>query len=370
VLEFDPLDEYPIHQVALPMRYVASSDRNVYDRCIYQGVDHQADAYFITGMGVYPNLGVIDAYATVRRGDKQWAIRTSGSRPDDKLHQQVGPYRIEVIEPFREIRLICDADEHGIGFDLVYRSEYGPIPEPQHVRRQGDRILLDASRFAGVGTWEGELRVEGDTIAVTPDRYTATRDRSWGIRPVGEAEPPGRPNEFTGMWWCWIPLRFDDFALHVILEEDRDGLRNTNYALRVYPEASGRAPEQLGWPLPEIRYASGTRNPVGASIELTNREGKKSTLEIEPLIGIALNVGCGYGADPDWTHGLWKGEGWVEGSVYDYNDPAVTGRAAFSLWDHVARVSFEGHDGYGIFEHGCIGAHAPSGFADLTSVAP
>ena len=96
MLEFDPLDEYPIHQVALPMRYVASSDRNVYDRCIYQGVDHEADAYFITGMGVYPNLGVIDAYATVRRGDRQWAVRASGARPDDRMLQQVGPYRIEV----------------------------------------------------------------------------------------------------------------------------------------------------------------------------------------------------------------------------------------------------------------------------------
>ena len=105
MLEFDPLDEYPIHQVALPMRYVGSSDRNVYDRCIYQGIDHEAETYFITGMGVYPNLGVIDAYATVRRGDRQWAIRASGARPDDKMAQQVGPYRIEVIEPFRAIRL-------------------------------------------------------------------------------------------------------------------------------------------------------------------------------------------------------------------------------------------------------------------------
>ena len=149
MLEFDPLDEYPIHQVALPMRYVASSDRNVYDRCIYQGVDHEADAYFITGMGVYPNLGVMDAYATVRRGDKQWAIRTSGARPDDKMSQQIGPYRIEVIEPFRELRLICDADAHGIGFDLVYRSEYGPIAEPQHIRRQGDRFRFVLGRHVG-----------------------------------------------------------------------------------------------------------------------------------------------------------------------------------------------------------------------------
>jgi hypothetical protein len=363
MLAFDPLDEFPIHQVPLPMRYVATSDRNVYDRCIYQGVDHEAEVYFITGLGVYPNLGVIDAYATVRRGDRQWAVRMSGTRPDDHLRQEVGPYRIEVVEPFREVRLICDADAHGIGFDLTYRSEYGPIAEPQHVRRQGDRILLDASRFAGVGTWEGELRVDGETVRVTPDRFTATRDRSWGIRPVGEPEPAGRPNEFTGMWWCWIPLRFHDFALHVILEEDRDGTRNTNFAIRQRPDGTV---EQLGWPLPEITYREGSRHPLHAAIDLTTRDGKTSTLEIEPIIGIPLNVGCGYGADPDWTHGLWKGDGWIEGAVYDHTDPAVSGRAMFSLWDHLARATFDGHVGWGIFEHGVIGPHAPSGFTDFT----
>ncbi len=370
MLEFDPLDEYPIHQVPLPMRYVASSDRNIYDRCIYQGVDHEADTYFITGLGVYPNLGVIDAYATVRRGDRQWAVRASGARPDDRTRQEVGPYRIEVIEPFRELRLVCDADDEGIGFDLVYRSEYGPISEPQHIRRQGDRILLDASRFAGVGTFEGELRVGGETVPVTPERFTATRDRSWGVRPVGEPEPAGRPNEFGGMWWCWIPLKFDDFALHVILEEDRDGVRNTNFAVRVWPAATGRAPEQLGWPLPDILYRSGTREPTHASIDLTHRDGKVSTLEIEPLVGIPLNVGCGYGADPEWTHGVWRGEQWVEGSEYDHNDPAVRGRAMFSITDHLARATFDGQEGWGIFEHGNIGPHAPSGFTDFTDVAP
>ena len=370
MLQFDPLDEYPLHQVALPMRYTASSDRNVYDRCIYQGVDKEADAYFITGLGVYPNLGVIDAFLTVRRGDRQWAVRTSGVRPDDHTRQEVGPYRIEVLEPFRALRIVCDADDHGIGLDVVYRSDYGAIPEPQHVRRVGDRVLLDASRFAGVGTFEGELRVDGETIAVTPERYTATRDRSWGIRPVGESEPPGRPAEFTGMWWVWAPLRFDDFALHVIIEEDQDGYRNSNYAVRVWPEATGKPLEQLGWPLARVEYRSGTRDPVRAEIDLTDRTGRVSTLEIEPVLGIPLNVGCGYGGDPDWTHGVWRGEQWVEGAVYDHTDPAVTGRALFSLTDHVARVRFDGHEGWGIFEHGIIGAHHPSGFPDFMSVAP
>ena len=62
-------------------------------------------------------------------------------------------------------------------------------------------------------------------------------------------------------------------------------------------------------------------------MDLIGRDGKPHTLEIEPIVGIPLNVGCGYGADPDWTHGLWKGDNWVEGSVYYYDDPAVSGRA-------------------------------------------
>ena len=370
MLQFDPLDEFPIHQVPLPMRYVATADRNVYDRCIYQGIDHGGEVELITGLGVYPNLDVIDAYLCVRRGERQWVLRTSGRRPKDKMLQQVGPYRIEVLEPFRHLRIVCDGDEHGLGCDLTYRSEYGPIPEPQHVRRNGDRLLLDASRFAGVGTWEGELRVDGETIAVSPERFTATRDRSWGIRPVGEPEPPGAPKEFGGMYWHWVPLRFQDFALHLIVEEDRHGNRSTNLAVRVWPESTGKPIEQLGWPMPHVRYRSGSRWPLQASYDLMTRDGKTLTLEVEPMTGIALNVGCGYGADPDWQHGVWKGEEWVEGAVYDYGDPAVAGRLPYTLVDHAARATLEGQEGYGIFEHGALGPHAPSGFADFTDTAP
>jgi hypothetical protein len=366
----DPLDEYPIHQVAMSMRHVATSDRNVYDRCIYQGQDHTGESYLITGLGVYPNLGVIDAYAAVRRGDTQWCVRTSGVRPDDKLKQQVGPYRIEVLEPFRRLRLVCDGDDFGVGFDLEFESDYGPIEEPQHLRRHGDKVLLDACRFAQVGTWSGELRVDGKTTDVTPDRWTATRDRSWGIRPVGEPDPPGRPVPFEGMWWCWVPLRFEDFAVHVILEEAPTGHRTTNFAVRVWPHETGRQLEQLGWPETDITYRSGTRRPEHATIHLTTRDRKPLTIEIDPRTDIPLNVGCGYGADPDWTHGVWKGEQWVEGAVYDHNDPAVSGRAQFSIADHLAHATCDGQEGWGIFEHGNIGRHDPSGFADYTSVAP
>ena len=129
-----PMDEYPVHQIPLSMEYVGTGDRNFYDRCYFAGHDRTGDILLITGLGVYPNLGVTDAYATVRRGDRQWAVRFSDALGDDRLHQRVGPYRIEVIEPLRRIRLACDGDEHGIGFDLTWdvQGDRGQRVDLQH----------------------------------------------------------------------------------------------------------------------------------------------------------------------------------------------------------------------------------------------
>ena len=96
-----PLDEYPVHQAPLSMQYVASSDRNFYDRYYFNAHDRTGDIFFITGFGLYANLGVMDAYATVRRGDTQWAVRFSDRIGGDRMQPAVGAYRIEVIEPLQ-----------------------------------------------------------------------------------------------------------------------------------------------------------------------------------------------------------------------------------------------------------------------------
>src|SRR6478672_4213162 len=113
-----PLDEFPIHQAPMSMRHVATSDRNFYDRCYINAHDRTGDIFLITGLGVYPNLGVIDAYACVRIGDMQHAVHFSDALGDDRMDQAVGPYRIEVVDPLQELRIVCDGDDLGIGFDL------------------------------------------------------------------------------------------------------------------------------------------------------------------------------------------------------------------------------------------------------------
>jgi len=65
--------------------------------------------------------------------------------------------------------------------------------------------------------------------------------------------------------------------------------------------------EQLGWPRVEITYTPGTRHPEHARLHLAAADGSPVIIEVQTVNFIALHVGVGYGGDPDWTHGQWRG---------------------------------------------------------------
>ena len=377
-----PLDEYPIHQLPRPVAWAGSSDRNFYDRCYLNAHDRTGGLFLVTGLGFYPNLGTKDAFVLLRRTvdgrPEQTALHLGDAadpRGADRMEQRVGSYRIEVLEPLRRLRLVLEETE-GIALDLTWEGSFPVVQELPHLMRQGSGTTLDAQRFAQVGTWEGVLSVDGTDIAVTPDRWVGTRDRSWGIRPVGEPAPPGKPADppFEGMWWLYVPLRFDDFCVVLIIQETPDGYRTVNDCTRVWRD--GRV-EQLGWPRVDVRYTPGTRVPTGATIACTTPAGEELVLEVASLLPVPLHIGGGYGGDPDWSHGVWRGAGFAERLSYDLDDPAVAGRVMFGVIDHVGHATVhgpgagvpDGTDGWGLFEHGVLGRHDPSGFTDWFDLA-
>src|SRR5262245_41171687 len=125
-----PLDEYPLHQAPMSLQYAVSSDRNFYDRYYFNAHGRSDDLFFVSGLGVYPNLGVIDAYATVRKGDHQHAVRFSDALTDGsevRLQPRVGAYRLEVIEPLQKVRLVCDDGAHGLSFDLTWEGSFPAV---------------------------------------------------------------------------------------------------------------------------------------------------------------------------------------------------------------------------------------------------
>ncbi|MEV7615892.1 hypothetical protein [Streptomyces sp. NPDC089799] len=370
------LDEYPVHQAPLSMKHVVTGDRNAYDRCIFHVFDHAGRAVLILGLGVYPNTGVIDAYATLRTGDDLLAVRTSDALTDDRMNLSVGPIGITVDTPLRQLTLHCDpdpADPDGLSFDITWTAEFPAVWEPHHIQRRGDRLMLEGRRFVQAGHVTGTIRARGEEFRLTPGEWTGTRDRSWGVRPI-PGEDGGRAAEehrTEGFHWLWIPVRFEDRFLMVIAQEDADGHRTLNEALQVFPESAGRRDVQLGWPHADIAYRSGTRHPERAVIHLTDPVSRKPLeLGVEILNSSPLAVGAGYPPADDWQHGSWQGRGWTDRRVYDLSDPAAHPMAAYGVTDHSARFTLEGRTGHGIFEHGSFGRHDPSGFADFGSVAP
>ena len=69
---------------------------------------------------------------------------------------------------------------------------------------------MDTSRFTQFGSWEGHISVGGVRRDVAAARTLGTRDRSWGVRPVGE--PPGgassQERAMPGVYWVWSPIHF------------------------------------------------------------------------------------------------------------------------------------------------------------------
>lgn len=193
-----PLDEYPLHQLPQPIAWPGSSDRNFYDRSYFNAHDRTGNIFLITGIGYYPNLGVKDAFVLIRRADIQTAVHLSDAIDSDRLHQHVNGYRVEVVEPLRKLRIVLDETE-GVAADLTWEGLFDVVQEQPHVLRSGNRVTLDAQRFAQLGTWSGRIVVDGERIAVDPATWLGSRDRSWGIRPVGEPEPAGRPRRAAGL---------------------------------------------------------------------------------------------------------------------------------------------------------------------------
>ena len=96
---------------------------------------------------------------------------------------------------------------------------------------------------------------------------------------------------------------------------------------------------------------------------------------MESKLPVPIHVGGGYGGDADWLHGMWKGEKFTERLTYDMTDPGIIARSGFGVIDHVGRaVCHEGNkppaEGWGLFEHGALGRHDPSGFPDWLTMAP
>jgi hypothetical protein len=357
-------DDYPIHQTPEPIAY-SGSDRNFYDRYFFNGYSPDGSEFVAVAFGVYPALNVADAHVSIIRDGVQRCLHASRILGMERMELVVGPVRIEVIEPLRTLKVTLERAE-GLACDLTFEGRAFPIEEPRFTRRNGPRMFMDYTRLTQNVRVSGWTEVDGDRRE-TAAGWTGTRDRSWGIRPVGAADPQPTPGAgMAGFFWQWTPLNFADRSVYFHVNADTEG---KPWNTRAVILSDGAGPEG-GWHsdaprMEEVTLKGGTRHALGGTLKIPLAQGEAS-VRIEPLKtsgGVFLMRGIGYGGE--WRHGALKGELAVAREDIDL---AKTDMAAPENWhiQAISKATFEAPgepklEGMGIFEQLIAGPYRPYG---------
>jgi hypothetical protein len=364
-----PLDDYPIHQVPLPIAHMASNDPNHYDRYWFNGYDVDGEWYFGIALGVYANRGVIDGAFSLLRDGQQRSVFASGRAPLDRRETKVGPISIEVVEPLRTNRVKISAEHLGITADLTWEPRTIAHEEVRQTLVGGNRTSLDSTRFTQWGTWEGTVEVDGVPLKVTRERCRGTKDRSWGARPVGDPVTAAPQTGDVGVFFLWTPVHWDDRCTHAILFERTDGSRQSGAAASI-PLLGDGAPvfgthgdvERAYEPMYKLKWRKGTRRMEEATFTFTYPSGKTEEFVYEPLLDFQMK-GIGY-THPEWGHGRWHGE-YKEGTDGWKTDDLDLSNITNFHCQQVCRVHNGEQTGIGVLEQLAIGPHAPTGLTDF-----
>ena len=370
-------DDFMIHQTFNPVDQPGPSDRNFYDRYWFDGFDQDGEFIFEIGFGLYPNRHVMDAHFSVSIGGRQHSFHASRRAPRERSESTVGPLRLEVVQPMRIVRVCVEPNETGIECDLTFRAATIPAEEPKNLMFEGTRVIMHNSRFTQLGRWQGYFSVDGARTEVSPQRVIGMRDKSWGVRPVGEPEAgaPGLLNQEPGVYWVWAPIHFGDFCTHFNTFEDHDG-NPTQLGAAIVPvyesldeiprgEDPGRREMASG--SHRIKWISGTRLPASAEIELVSQEGEKHLISLEPMIRFHM-LGIGY-QHPEWGHAFWKGDEAIGSESWKLDDLDLLDYKHIHA-HQVCRARMGDRTGVGTLETVVFGRHDPSGFKSILDGAP
>src|SRR3546814_1529492 len=79
-----------------------------------------------------------------------------------------------------------------------------------------------------ISDWSSDVCSPDRESTVDPGAFLGSRDRSWGIRGVGEPEGGAPGTALPQFFWLWAPLNFEDGASHFDVNEDPRGDRRSD----------------------------------------------------------------------------------------------------------------------------------------------
>jgi len=321
--------------------------------------------------GVYPHLNVADAHFSVVRYGVQHCVHASRFLGMERMDLEVGPIRIEVIEPLKSLRITV-ADETGISAELLFEGRAFPIEEPRFTHRIGPRTFLDYTRMTQNGRYSGWISVDGvrvDMPAGASARATAagvcarsarqTRNRTprrWSPASSGNGHRSTSPTAACSS--TSMPTRRGD-AFNVRSVIVPDGAQPANFIETI--DAELETSEPVGH-APSPKRAADDPARDTAPVTIHPHPGQPFPDEGHRL------------SQPDL--GPWplqgRARGRTRGHVFAELDPLAIDNfhIQFPCEAVLEQDGAAPMKGIGVFEQLILGPYAPMGFAGMTDPAP
>ncbi|HVA06577.1 MAG TPA: hypothetical protein VNG12_07565 [Acidimicrobiales bacterium] len=338
------LDEFLIHNSPYPVRVMWEPDAQAYERIWFTCQDRVGELMAVIGLAFYPNLGTAEAFAIVNVRGQHSTVRAHRTLGTDRMNMDLGPFRFEVVEPFRQWHLALHPNEVGITFDLSWFDTKRPV------FRQlgagiivGGRAVSPVAGYDGFGRQEGWIEAGGERFALDRTTHLGTRDHHWGIRDGvgGPGRYMGMQHPHSGEW-----VEFENFGVwgdHLLYNLGDARRKSGTLARRIH----------------RLRFEEDTHLLTAGEIDLVFADDSIKTMSFERLGNQIAFLRCGmYGGpnggtpDGDLWHGMRVTEGdevLVSGETYDVTDAATRARLA-GLDQHHCRITCEGEVSYGLVE--------------------
>lgn len=206
-------DEYFYHQIPEPLPNVVN--RHPFWReslfFIMHPREELGDTVILT-MAQYPHAEKVDAFQLGIIGEQPIYLVHERPYDGDPHTLEVGPTKIDIIEPYKKMRVTADPKTSPVGLDVTFTARTRERGLRRGTMKRGDETIWDQSHMIQSGIYNGTYSFDGKTYEIKD--WWGQRDHSWGIR--DHARCP---------MWMWLAIQLPDCMIAVWNWEYANGAR-------------------------------------------------------------------------------------------------------------------------------------------------
>jgi hypothetical protein len=312
------MDEYLLHQAALPLAQVASQDPHWQDRLYFNLHGQQGEFLAITGLGAFPNRGRMEGYLLAVHRGRHYSYFVSRPLAADREEMTAEGLSFTVVEPLRRWRLRLTAPEGPLQGELLFEARCPPYQFATIHWEKGGQTVAHQCHYTQAGRYRGALQVGNQAL----EGLLGMRDRSWGVRNMPLVE-----------MWLWLSVQLPTACLTAWQWETAEG--EPLYCDGALVGEDGQVRRLLSL-AHELELWPGTRRPRRARLSLALEGGPGLELTAEEAASVYLGR-----QPPQWSEEDGEALARAEAAAFGY--------------DQLCRFRGPGVEGWGVVEYVFIG---------------